>query len=64
MKKSPAEIPRGFVLNFVKRMKRIFAHDLIRKPEDHPRIKSEGKLFGIMRYPSLAGLAASYSSKP
>jgi hypothetical protein len=62
--KSPAEIPRGFVLNFVKRMKRIFAHDLIRKPEDHPRIKSEGKLFGIMRYPSLAGLAASYSSKP
>jgi len=42
----------------------LVAHDLIRKPEDHPRIKSEGKLVGMMRYPSLAGLAATYSSKP
>jgi hypothetical protein len=67
--KKPRGKPRGFVgaretpaTKIVKR-KCFVSHHLIRKPEDHPRIESEGRLFGMMR-PSLADLAATYSSKP
>jgi hypothetical protein len=61
-RKAPRKTAGLFLFDY--RERGFFAHDLVRKPEDYPRIKSEGKLFGIMRYPFLAGLAATYSSKP
>jgi hypothetical protein len=59
--KKPRGKPRGFCSNLA-------SHHLIRKSEDHPRIKSEDRLFWDDAheedFPFLADLAATYSSKP